>query len=253
MFYKINFFIAITLCMLSCPVLHSQETEEANQMIEQTDIIEDDQDLTKMIGIDRTVKVDINLISQEDMLKHQFLSIEQVESFFEYKRTYGKIISMFELQAIPMWNADVIRKLMKIYSVNTYSMGNQTVFEQRESGYQQFVMRVGRSGSSGGSINQFQKGLKESIIYRNTKYNNLYAGWAAEKDVGEKNILDFTSFFIQKDKFSVFKKIILGDYLINMGQGLVHWNGYAFGKKCSCIKHSATNTTHQTTYWNRRK
>ena len=221
--------------MLSCPLVHSQETEEANQMIDQADITEDDQDLTKMIGIDRIAKVDINAISREEMLKHQFLSIEQIDSFFEYKKTYGKIISMFELQAIPLWNADVIRKLMKIYSVNTYSTGNQIVFEQRERGFQQMMMRIGRSGSSGGSINQFQKGLKETIVYRNTKYNNFYAGCAAEKDIGEKNIFDFKSFFIQKEKFSIFKKIILGDYLISMGQGLVHWNGYAFGKNAHVL------------------
>ena len=104
------------------------------------------------------------------------------------------------------------------------------VLEQRESGFQQVVVRIGRSESSSGSIDQFQRSLKETIIYRNAKYNNLYAGYAAEKDIGEKNIFDFNSFFIQKERFSVFKKIIVGDYLVSMGQDLVHWNGYAFGK-----------------------
>ncbi|NBO57338.1 MAG: hypothetical protein EBU73_00155 [Chitinophagia bacterium] len=230
MFCKINYFIAIAVCIFSSHVVYSQEIEETNRMIEQADIVQDDQDLTKMIGIDRSVKVDINIISREEMMKHQFLNIKQVESFFEYKKTYGKIISMFELQAIPLWNADIIKKLMNIYSVITYPAGNKMVLEQRESGFQRVVMRIGRSGSSGGSFDQFQKGLKETMIYRNAKYNNLYAGYSAEKDIGEKNIFDFNSFFIQKERFWIFKKIILGDYLISMGQGLVHWNGYAFGK-----------------------
>lgn len=216
--------------MFSSHILFAQETEDINQMIEQADIAQDDQDLTDMIGFDRSVKVDINIISREEMMKNQFLNIKQIESFFEYKKAYGKIISMFELQAIPLWNADIIRKLMKIYSVNTHSAGDKIVLEQRESGFQQVVIRIGRSGSSGNSIDQFQRGLKETIIYRNVKFNNIYAGFEAEKDIGEKNIVDFNSFFIQKEKFSVFNKIILGDYLINMGQGLVHWNGYAFGK-----------------------
>ena len=119
---------------------------------------------------------------------------------------------------------------MKIYTVNTHSSGDKIVLDQRESGFQQVAVRIGRSGSSSGSIDQFQRSLKETIIYRNAKYNNLYAGYAAEKDIGEKNIFDFTSFFIQKERLSVFKKIIVGDYLVSMGQGLVHWNGYAFGK-----------------------
>ncbi|MEY3921396.1 MAG: hypothetical protein RL634_1157, partial [Bacteroidota bacterium] len=55
MFCKIKYFIAIAVCIFSSHVVYSQEIEETNRMIEQADIVQDDQDLTKMIGIDRSV------------------------------------------------------------------------------------------------------------------------------------------------------------------------------------------------------
>ena len=73
------------------------------------------------------------------------------------------------------------------------------------------------------------------MVYRNLKFNDLHAGVSFEKDIGEKNILDFSSFFFQKEHLSVFKKVVVGDYLIAMGQGLVHWNGYAFGKNAQIL------------------
>lgn len=236
MFYKIKYYCTFLCCLQLHSLLYSQEGEETHQLIEQTDVVmEADQDLTKMIGIDHVLKLDINKISKNELMRHQFLSREQIATFFDYKNKFGKIISMYELQAIPLWDADVIRKLMKFYYANISLNTENSVLAQKEKGYQQLWMRIGRSGTGASSGYQFQRGLKETLIYRNLKYKNLYVGTSFEKDMGEKSLLDFSSFFIQKENFSVFKKIIIGDYLISMGQGMIHWHGYAFGKNANIM------------------
>ena len=216
--------------------IYSQETDPTNQLIDQTDFTQDQaSDFTKYLGIQSEFKSNINTVSKEDMMLLPFLNHEQIISFFTYKDKFGNFISMFELQAIPLWNMDVIRKIMRLYTVRNNTKKVSMPFEHRDKGYEQIWARIGRSGTSASSDYTFQRGLKETLVYRNLKFNDLYAGVSLEKDMGEKNILDFSSFFFQKEHLSVFKKVVVGDYLIAMGQGLVHWNGYAFGKNAQIL------------------
>ena len=107
--------------------------------------------------------------------------------------------------------------------------------ENNERGFQQLLIRIGRTGSDATSSAYYSKKLKQTIIYRNTNFKNLSIGLSAEKDAGEKNAFDFTSFYIQKNYTKYFKHLIIGDYLVTMGQGLAHWQGYAFGKNTSTL------------------
>ncbi len=55
-----------------------------------------------------------------------------------------------------------------------------------------------------------------------------------EKDAGEQlrgvSNFDFNSIHLQMNDVGAFKKVIIGDYSASFGQGLVLWNGGAFGK-----------------------
>ena len=69
------------------------------------------------------------------------------------------------------------------------------------------------------------------------KSNYLQAGFTAEKDAGENFLgsnqpygFDFYSAHIQAKKIGQIKNVIIGDYQMNFGQGLVMQSGMSFGK-----------------------
>ena len=73
--------------------------------------------------------------------------------------------------------------------------------------------------------------------FRYTYYQRVSLGFTAEKDVGEpffKNVnkygFDFYSFHINVNGGKYLKNIILGDYHVQIGQGLNCWTSFALGK-----------------------
>ena len=153
------------------------------------------------------------------------LTPSQINSFFEYKRKYGDFISIYELQAITEWDILTTRKMISYLYVAEPQNIKGKFIENNERGFQQLLIRIGRTGSDATSSAYYSKKLKQTIIYRNTNFKNLSIGLSAEKDAGEKNAFDFTSFYIQKNYTKYFKHLIIGDYLVTMGQGLAHWQG----------------------------
>lgn len=207
-----------------------QETcaqDQLSRQLEEQDSFSDpsEQNLSKLIGVEHTKKKNINSVTFEELQALHMLSFNQINAFFEYKKKFGDFLSMYELQAIPGWEIPLIKELMK-----WFVLLEQPNKAEASNGQHQIVIRLGRSGSSSMLEQSFLKGMKQTVFYRNNNLTNVSFGLSAEKDAGEKNIFDFTSGYLQKSSVGIFKKIIVGDYLVTMGQGMIHWQGYAFGK-----------------------
>jgi hypothetical protein len=206
--------------------------EEISSQLEKTDLSDEtvEHNFNKLIGITGPKSKDINAITAEDLQIFQIFSITQINSFFEYKKKFGNFISIYELQAIPGWDHTSIRILLKFVSFSSHQNIKEKSHNDNISPVHQLYVRIGRSGMNAALEEQFKKGIRQTVVYRMKSSNNTSIGVSAEKDAGEKNIFDFTSFYFQKEQQHHLKKIIIGDYLIAIGQGLIQWNGYAFGK-----------------------
>jgi hypothetical protein len=75
--------------------------------------------------------------------------------------------------------------------------------------------------------------LRYKYVYRNL----LQFGVTGDKDAGEqffkgnqKNGFDFYSFHLFARKLGPVKLLALGDFTVNLGQGLIHWQNLAFKK-----------------------
>ena len=92
-----------------------------------------------------------------------------------------------------------------------------------------------------GDIHYFGNAHRTYFKYR-LKNTFLQAGITAEKDAGENFLgvnqsygFDFYSAHVQAKKIGKIKNIILGDYQMNFGQGLVMQSGMSFGKSSEVI------------------
>jgi hypothetical protein len=76
--------------------------------------------------------------------------------------------------------------------------------------------------------------------YRYRKLLDL--GFRLEKDPGETmfgreiKTFDFISFHLYKQGSGIIRRIALGDFTVNYGQGLIHWQSRSFGKGSSAVK-----------------
>lgn len=163
------------------------------------------------------------------------LSENQVESFLKYRERFGKLLSKYELQAIPGWDIETIRKILPYLSFELYE--NPGFKNILKDGTSTLLVRNGgtvfrkKDSTFAGAGNR----LLIKYQYRYPKKMNF--GILAEKDVGEKmmikkfQLFDFYSGHIEwNDLNKHFKKIVAGDYTVNFGQGLIQWQGFGFGK-----------------------
>src|ERR1035437_4864743 len=96
----------------------------------------------------------------------------------------------------------------------------------------------------GSTANNFYPGSPQKIFvrYKYSYKNLLQYGITAEKDAGEqffkgaqKSGFDFYSTHFFAKNIGIIKSLALGDFIVNLGQGLTQWMGLAFKKSSDVL------------------
>jgi hypothetical protein len=185
--------------------------------------------------------IDLNKTNGEDFLDLFHLSSSQVQSFIRYRNTLGYFIDFHELQSIPGWDVSVLRTIRPYVYVSATK--NISVFLQSNFKAQKSLLlfRYVNSFANNDSINNHSLAFR----YNYDSKKNISFGIVGENDPGEtfgfkKNKIgfDFTSGYVFYKGKGLLKSFIFGDYLISLGQGLIHWQSAGFNKGVSvdCIK-----------------
>ena len=204
--------------------------------------------------------LNLNKTSKEELSSLLLLNEFQIKDLFNHLKNNGKLLSIYELQSITSWNEKTIQMVLPFVEVSDKL--NQPSFKFKD------VLKYGKVEftSRYNKVLEDQKGYLEvdSItntnayqgndigIYNRLRFryrNNISLGLTTQKDAGElmkfndlQKGFDFNSvhFFYKGGKW--LESFALGDYQIEIGQGLNFWTGYAFGKTADVIqiKKSAT-------------
>lgn len=192
------------------------------------------------------IKNPINLnTADEDALKElQMLTPLQIQNYISYRNLLGKFISIYELQAIPAWSIALIEKI-RPYIIISNEAGMFTAVKKRlQGGEHTLLTRVSQvlersKGYTPSASSNYYPGAPVKFLMR-YKYqfkNELQYGVLTEKDAGEqffkgrqKQGFDFYSahFFIRNT--GIIRALALGDFTVNLGQGLTQWQSLAFKK-----------------------
>ena len=233
----IGLFFLLPCRMLAQQTLAEQQLEALSEVLDSE--IEDDTYLQQLAYF-QGHPLNINSATPEDLQLFRILTPLQVQSFFTYRKALGPFIDLHELQAVPYWDNTAIRRILPyitLQGANTVSFKKQLT-----TGDAVLLARYTR-------VLQLQKGYDESTTSRYAgdpskillryKYqfkNNLQYGITTEKDAGEaffktsQNPFDFLSFHFYTRRQGLVKAVAIGDYTINLGQGLVQWQSLAFKK-----------------------
>ena len=91
--------------------LRIQEQLE-NYTAAKEDQLQDDDQLLQQLGYFQRHPLNLNMASTEDLSQFPFLTDLQISHFIKYRALLGKLLSIYELQAIPSWDLSTIRKLL---------------------------------------------------------------------------------------------------------------------------------------------
>src|SRR5688500_11131609 len=79
---------------------------------------EDDTEVYRLAAL-RKHPVAINEANENQLKELPFLHELQVQSFLQYRRQLGELINPYELQAVPGWDIEIIRRLLPYITLGT--------------------------------------------------------------------------------------------------------------------------------------
>lgn len=188
--------------------------------------------------------INLNNTNPEELKTLFFLSPIQISNIFTHIKTNGKFIDVLELQSVPEFDIETINRLLPFVTLNQQDLVDKiTLRNLRILADNDLVLRLGRVLEKPKGFTDLPGsrylGTQERFLlrYRYDYSNRISASFIAEKDAGEtfirgeKQVLfDYQSFHIGLYNTGKFKKLIIGDYTMQFGQGLTLWTGFSFGK-----------------------
>jgi hypothetical protein len=186
--------------------------------------------------------LDLNHASAEDLLALEIIGSVQAEQFIRYRQLLGKLIHIYELQAVPSWDIETIQKILPYIKITDAEAPLQSLLSRFRKGD---IQVLGRWSGTLETLKGFKgsppafQGDPHHFFLRYTYQlgNKLQYGFLGEKDAGEQFFrgaqsggFDFYSFHLFARKIGKIKELAFGDFTVNLGQGLIHWQSMAFGK-----------------------
>ena len=229
--------LTVVLAAQEVPVTTQQQLENLGD-----ENLEDDA-LLQQLEFFRKNPINLNVATAEDLQELRFLTALQIANFIRYRSLFGKLIDIHELQAVPGFDVLTIQRI-RPYVVVGAALSVKDDFISRSKGGEQYILfRYGRvmekAKGYDTSLNTFYLGdaNRLQLRYRYQFKNLLYYGLLGEKDAGEpffkrpqKFGFDFYSVHFFLRNLGNIKALAIGDYTVNLGQGLTQWQSLGFGK-----------------------
>lgn len=221
-------------------------------------------DLYESLFLLYTNPINLNTATKDELASIYVLSLAQINNFMNYRAKNGSLLSIYELQSIEGFDLPTIRNLhpfVEVRSSGDFSASGPLVQRIWTEKNNYFILRTER-------VLEKQKGYtpRESandqrfigspykvygrFLTRHSK--DFSVGFTFEKDPGEQTIwnpdqhqygFDYYSAHFMKENLGNFKKVIIGDYQLQFGQGLLFGAGFNPGKGAETITTVRRNST----------
>lgn len=231
-------FVWILICasLFVSAQVSTEQIELSSSWLPETFVELDDGEWTRASEASKIKKWDLNRISRDELIAFGKLTLWQVDQFFTYKKVMGDFKDVYELQAIPGWDPVLARSFVPFFKIESFPIKGwlsenrllkQSILTYRIRGIQ--------------NRNAFPKdwvggGVGMQLLYR-YRSPGMQVGFSIDKDPGEKIFnskagsgVDFLSMHFSLQPKGSVKAIILGDFTVNFGQGLIQWQSFAFRK-----------------------
>ncbi len=217
--------------IISDNIVDEEDTdEELSERIEQLEAL-------------RRRRLDLNKADRADLDQLYFLSSFQIEQFLYHREKVGAFTSVYELQGISGFDLGTIQAVLPFVKVSDALTPEFAMMVKEGTGYvtgsyfrqleEKRGFKIDEPSRSRylGTADKFRLRLRQE--YR----KQYYLTFNAAKDAGEPFFklaqrygFDYNSGSLLIKDNGIFKRIIVGDYHIQFGQGLAIWTGGQFGR-----------------------
>ncbi|MBL0911928.1 MAG: helix-hairpin-helix domain-containing protein [Bacteroidia bacterium] len=185
--------------------------------------------------------LNLNRATEEELLKLPFLTPAQIHTLLEHRQRYGSLKSLYELAWLYGWDPELARQTALFAEAGPPAEKPLDLKRMLASGTHELLARYREQfpAAKGFLPGGAYKGAKQAYYtrYRYRVKDRFSVVLLAEKDAGEeffkgsqKQGFDFYSghIFLAPPK-GIVKKVVLGDFRIQAGQGLAAWTGFSTG------------------------
>ncbi|HYG02388.1 MAG TPA: helix-hairpin-helix domain-containing protein [Chryseosolibacter sp.] len=248
------------LVLLSVGVVNAQESEvrdvdlgtATDNMLDVTDAENINADLYENYYQLVSHPINLNEATADQLRMIGVLTEKQIVALISHIEANGKIISIHELQTIEEFDLNTIHKLKVFVTVDDPQELLNRDFVSRVINHAntyvltRYEKSLATDGAASDNQNEEFFGTPEKYLlrFRSSIPGDFSAGLTTEKDAGEsvrfnqharQYGFDFYSYHLQLQNKKALKNLILGDYMIQFGQGLTLGNGFGFGKGAETI------------------
>lgn len=211
--------------------------EEPSEEIDNSDLYEVFEDLHRN-------PVDINSAGVSDFQRIPLLNFSDINKIISHREKYGRFFSTSELYSVQGIQAGTIRKILPF--VKIIPQNKSRISGPAKNVLGAFYFNPGLEVRSrtvkdlqprdGFVDNKFEGSAYKVYNRLLGKVNeNLRFGLLTEKDAGEKPLNEFTSLYLEAKNMGAVKKLIIGDYSLEFGQGLALWSPFSFSKGTDAV------------------
>ncbi|NNK80451.1 MAG: helix-hairpin-helix domain-containing protein, partial [Flavobacteriales bacterium] len=248
------------LFFCSCCIGQTDQRDILEQSIELIAEVNEDAEVDYTTLIDALTyhlerPLNLNSATRDELLSLEILTEIQVNRILSHRSEYGRFIAIEELQAVAElpWNVIVVlRNFTQVgRGLDDLSI---TFSEIRKNGEHELFLRSDRiieqlKGASPISDEELEENPNRRFLgdqwryytrYRFRYQNRISIGFTAEKDPGEeffkgsrKDGFDFYSAHAYAREIGTVDRLAIGDFQVQMGQGLTQWSGLGFGKSAN--------------------
>ncbi len=244
--------VPIIALMMTTINLFSQEESFPTQFIEEMESFQEEdgeqfdiENLYDIMNELKASKLDLNTATEDDFEQLPFLTTNDANNLVRHRTLYGKYQTLYELKHIPEFTQEKIEQLLPFVAIKERDKkvtfremmrNNQSQifieadrYLQRKKGYEPDTS--GTTAYAGSPLHYYAKYLFNT--------ERLKASLVGEKDAGEaewsegNHCFDFVSASVEMDGTKWMKRLCIGDYKANFGQGLVVGTGSILGKNAS--------------------
>lgn len=248
-------FLLGCLCVTAASAQGASQDDRFEQAMERSatgDADREEDDHGRALEADRILhgRYPVNSVDPDRLAEWVGLTPMQARQFRVYRDRFGPFIDLMELQAVPGWDLETVRRAIPWLRLGLEPRLMPLLRERLDKGRHQVIWRM--SGSMARTRTSPFRPMTEpghtgdgfSMLFRyRFQFRNLLQwGFAMEKDAGERFLakshdgpFDFQSFHAALRDVGKLESLVLGDFQVNMGQGLIHWQGLAFRKTADAL------------------
>lgn len=262
--FRVNLIVCLFMVLYNTG--RAQELSDIERLLESNDIESSEayyEDLVATLVRLATHPVNINTAKFDSLKMLFFLSDSQIDNLLAFRRKHGNFNHPNELLLVTgigtkdLTNIKPFIRIGNASSVETWPLhGHQEIIARlkttrpKQAGYKKYSRDafMYEKDYLSKKHNRFQGPPVGTLFkYKATLGNRWEGGLTLENDAGEayftryqKTGFDFLSFHLCFTPDKIVKKLFVGDYKIQWGQGLTAWSGYAPGKSAASLSNEKT-------------